>query len=322
MDLTLKHQWNSRQRHILLYFKAFCRRGVPDFHISMDDMLFMQRRMACEMKELGRRSEFYTFWKYFGRSGFSGDLRNNETALLKNVFIQTALGVLTTMPVLEQQFRSDLYSCGCELFSRRYPYSDIEKLKITLRDTKILDLALQKDAAQVKLMYDLARNRECKLKNVYHILLNYKEYGTLMQVNDLCGHLEEIDVNALESHFYEPSQDEGKVKFNGFFMEHFPGRCTGAFWKRHRTHDNLSSILLPALERGFSPDRSVLTSSGGAVNLHSFLSFTDELRDILTMPAYKDVFKRFQEDVKCADLYFKYLEKKQQERNNNETPVE
>ena len=320
--MTLKHQWNSRQRHILLYFKAFCRRGVPRFHISMDDMLFMQLRMAQEMKALGGNSGFYTFWKYFGRSGEAGCPETNETALLKNVFIQTALGVLTTLPVLEPQFRSELYSFGSELFFRRYPYSDIEKLKITLRDTKILDLALQKDVAQVKLMYDLARNRECKLKNVYHILLNCKEYGTLMQINELCGHLEEIDCNVLESHFYEPSQDEGKGKFNAFFMTHFPGRCTGAFWKRHRAYDNLSAILLPALERGITPDKSILTSTAGSVGLHTFLSFADELRDVLTMPEYKEIFSRFQEDLKCADLYFKYLEKKQQERNNNETPVE
>ena len=322
MDLTLKHQWNSRQRHILLYFKAFCRRGVPDFHISMDDMLFMQHRMAGEMKELGGRSEFYTFWKYFGRSGFSGYLETSETNLLKNVFIQTALGVLTTMPVLEQQFKSDLYSCGNALFARRYPCSDINALKITLRDTKILDLALNKDVAQVKLMYDLSRNRACKLKNVYHILLNHKEYDTVMQINGLCGQLEKIDYNVLENHFYEPSNDAGKSKFNDFFMEHFPVHEDFYFWQRHRYHDNLSAILLPALERGLSPRKVLLPVGSGNVDLHTFLAFIDELKEILAMDKHKEIFRRFQEDLKCAGLYFNWLEKKGYEGNTHEAPVD
>ena len=109
-------------------------------------------------------------------------------------------------------------------------------------------------------------------------------------------------------------------------MKHFSCVINKDFWVGHRDSGNLEKILIPALEKGVSPHFYVL-SRGGDVNcsLHCYLLFIDELSDLLRRKDLYPRFLRLEQDMVCAAIYVKWLEKQKKETSDDkyvETSVE
>ncbi|MBO5792157.1 MAG: hypothetical protein J6S54_06740 [Lentisphaeria bacterium] len=312
----LKHQWSDYERCVLIAFKQLCRNGKNiHFTIDMDSMFAMQKMMVEALRDRNRESRFFHHWERFGVSGFSGR-SSNETTVVENAFSQCAAAVLLKSSVLTDQERNNLHDLINMIFT--FHGVRISEQKIFLRDRAILEAAERHDIAKVKLLSDLSRNRDVKLKYTYLMLLNSRAYDDLMQIHEVCGGLEKTDIEILLRHFYYPAGGEGKRKFNDFFMEHCPGVINKEFWAGHRENRNLEKILMPALERGVSPHFNVL-SCGAEVNcsLHRYLLFIDELADILSCKDLSRVFSLLKQDIVCAAIYLKWLEKQKKETLND-----
>lgn len=314
--MELKHKWEPYDAQVLTAFKEFCRNRKRCFSLSLSEMLKMQRGMAKVLKDRSMPCEFFSLWNFFGASG-SSQARSSEKHLIwRNVFIQTAAAVLAHCPVLEERAEENIHTLANDILKGSYfhfHYAPLES-KIYLRDQTILKAAESGDAAKVKLIYDLSRNPETKLKYTFLFLLNKRSYETLMDVYKLCGGLEILGKEILEEHFFYYVPGEGKKRFNDFFMEKYPHAGIGNFWNRHRSARNLQAILIPALEKGFSPQENLFPGESALYfSLHRFLMFMDELSQELLMPVYREMSEMFQYDIKCAELYFQWLDQQKKD---------
>ena len=72
----------------------------------------------------------------------------------------------------------------------------------------------EKAPEKIIVLYDLARNPGEKMKNIFNMLLNRRDYAALMVLEKQYGLLEQIDRKVLWAHIISPAYDPGKKEFD------------------------------------------------------------------------------------------------------------
>ena len=208
------------------------------------------------------------------------------------------MGLEKAFPVCSDGFSLALSgSCGCFLgdrcagkydpaaieglyelffFREKKNAPDLPHLPERLQDKALWEAIRQKDPAKIIVLYGFAATKGERLKNMYHILLNAREYSMVMALHREFGGLDVIDRDVLLYHLvyaentlpedftsYVKQLDHGKE----FFL-----------WRSASVYEVFPQIMLNGLAAGVSPQEAIWKRNRDeCISLQMWAWFLDEL---------------------------------------------
>ena len=166
---------------------------------------------------------------------------------------------------------------NCFFFREKKKAPDLPHLPERLQDKALWEAIRQKDLAKIILLYGFAATKGERLKNMYHILLNAREYSMVMALHREFGGLDVIDRNVLLYHLVYakntlPEDFTSYVKQLDHGTEFF-------LWRGSSVYEEFPQIMLNGLAAGVSPREPIWKrSSCEWVSLRMWAHFLDELR--------------------------------------------
>ena len=280
--MTLVHQWDPQQTQIILALKELLPRvsgnAVENFLVC-DMMAFLDDRYSRRNEKLSP-GELWTkaLLKEFPANRWS--LRNLSQCapMAFHLLCQGAAAVFWGIDVREK-YDSAAIEGLYELFFFREKKKapDLPHLPERLQDKALWEAIRQKDPAKIILLYGFAATKGERLKNMYHILLNAREYSMVMALHREFGGLDVIDRDVLLYHLvyaentlpedftsYVKQLDHGKE----FFL-----------WRSASVYEVFPQVMLNGLAAGVSPREAIWKRSRSeCVSLQMWARFLDELK--------------------------------------------
>ena len=189
----------------------------------------------------------------------------------------------------------------------------LPRLPERLKEKAFLSAIADRDGAKIALLYDLALNPGEKMKNIFNILLNKRDYSTLMFLQSRYGLLENYSSEVILPHFISASSDPGKAAFDRFFAAR-GFSVDEAEWNKYCVNNPLFTGISCFLENKESAELPLLENALFSVSQRMCRSFVDEFSAPLKLwnaKAEKNInmydwqIRRLYEHCQAAEVFFK-----------------
>ena len=226
--MALEYYWNDAERSVIHHLKALFpspedQRGI-ETRLMLDIMLFFQQLEK-------RPRPFFELWEIVQKNKYFTDtLGNDSTGVWDGycshwwitAFCQGAAAVFSGKDPLEKENFPCFDLVFDFFFSGRGTGTanvKIPHLPERMKEKRIMTAIAEKAPEKIIVLYDLARNPGEKMKNIFNILLNRRDYTTLMVLEKQYGLLEQIDRKVLWAHIISPVYDPGKKEFDDYLSQ-------------------------------------------------------------------------------------------------------
>ena len=279
--MTLIHQWDPQQTQIILALKELLPRvsgKAVKTSLFCDMLSFLDDRYRRRKENLSP-GELWTkclqaewpenriFFRPFSQCA----------PLPFHLLCQGTAAVFYGTDV-RGKYNSDAVKGLYELFFFREKKEapELPHLPERLQDKALWEAIRRKDAAKIIFLYGCAAKKGEKLKNMYHILLNAREYNIVMALHREFGGLDVIDSSDLLYHVV-CAENELPEDFTAYVKQLDHGK-EFFLWRSASYYDVFPQIMLNGLAAGVSPQEAIWKRNRDeCISLQMWAWFLDEL---------------------------------------------
>ena len=318
-EIKLKHTWSEKQAAVII--KLLETFPGPDDTRCIETRLMVDLMMFFRQIS-GKDMQFFQLWELLsGNSEFTADIGNPSvrrwdgyyTHWWITAFCQGATAVFTGSDPLENFSKYDAVFDFFLSGSSGKVDVKLPRLPERLKEKAFLSAIADRDGAKIALLYDLCLNPGEKMKNIFNILLNKRDYSTLMFLHSRYGLLENYSPEVILPHFITASPDPGKAAFDRFFTD--KGFSVGeAEWNKYGINNPLGSTISSFLQKEGCGEWPLLANASFSVSQRVCRSFVDEFAEPLKSwdaEAQKNInmydwqIRRLYEHCQAAEVFFK-----------------
>ena len=270
----MKHQWNEEALPVILTLKEQLTSNTKNIETDLELYLVFQKHTRSVRKEYGDKRAFYQIWQ---ETPASFRKKWVGTEFWQIWLCQAAAAVLQQKDPLTLEGKK-VFDFLMEWFSREPDFVKVPSLPVRLPDKNLYTAACNGDLAKIIFLYDSAVTPGQKMKNICHLLLNAKDYKTLMQLHDIYGCLDQLDMELLLSHQYKAVQTAGKEKFDLYCFKRNSGDENFS-WEKLLKIGCLHTGIRPALNAGLDPDSPMFSHEKCTFSLRQLMYFLDECQE-------------------------------------------
>jgi hypothetical protein len=271
----MKHQWHEEALPVILTLKEQLSAKTVNIETDLELYLVFQKHICSVRKEYGDKRAFYQIWQETPaafRKKWIG------TEFWQIWLCQAAASVLQKKDPLTREGKK-VFEFLMEWFFRKPVQVALPSFPVRLPDKNLYTAASSGDLAKIIFLYDSAVTPGQKMKNICHLLLNIKDYQTLMQLQDIYGCLDQFDMELLLPHLYFPVQTTaGKEKFDYYCFRRNSGDENFS-WEKLLRIGCLHTGIRPALKAGMNPDAPMFSHEKYTFSLRQLMYFLDECQE-------------------------------------------
>ena len=270
----MKHQWNEEALPVILTLKEQLNSNTKNIETDLELYLVFQKHTRSVRKEYGDKRAFYQIWQ---ETPASFRKKWVGTEFWQIWLCQAAAAVLQQKDPLTLEGKK-VFDFLMEWFFREPDFVKVPSLPVRLPDKNLYTAACNGDLAKIIFLYDSAVTPGQKMKNICHLLLNAKDYKTLMQLHDIYGCLDQLDMELLLSHQYKAVQTAGKEEFDLYCFKRNSGDENFS-WEKLLKIGCLHTGIRPALNAGLDPDSPMFSHEKCTFSLRQLMYFLDECQE-------------------------------------------